>query len=260
MLNSLLKSYTTVIAPCFEKLNNGDLANFAETVCVMWNCRLLLSIGVLLVLSNLAFAQNGLNGTYTCVVMQEKNYLGGVGLKVGAPIGLTYKMYFLKRFAFEVAGGFSNTSTSEDYIKDKFNQALKAHFDDPDKFAAYDYSIHSLEGSYAGQVRLMMHLPIPRGLSGRGFENLDWYVGIGAEIRVIDIKYLYKYQKGTHSEDIESFRHRLVELGPEWMLGFEYAFKDIPLSAFAEMGMFIRINEKTPFSAVQGGLGVRLNF
>lgn len=225
----------------------------------MRNYRLLLLIWVLLAFSGLAYAQNGLNGTYTCVVMQEKKYVGGIGLKVGAPIGLTYKMYFLKRFAFEVAGGFSNTSISEEYIKDKFNKVLSSHFDATES-AGFNYFMHSIEGSYAGQARLMMHLPIPRGLSGRGFENLDWYIGVGAEIRVIDTKYLYEYQDGQYSENIKSFRHRFIEYGPEWMFGFEYAFKDVPLSAFAEMGMFFRINDKTPFNAIQGGLGVRFNF
>ncbi len=208
--------------------------------------------------STVALAQNGLNSTYTCVVMQEKNYIGGLGIKVGAPMGITYKMYFLKRFAFEMAGGFSNTSIADDYIEQKYDEILLTKFSTPES-QNYTYFIHSIEGSYAGQARLMMHLPIPRGLSGRGFENLDWYIGVGAEIRVIDIKYLYEFKQGF-SEELRNFRHRLIEYGPEWMFGFEYAFRDMPLSAFAEMGMFFRINESEPFNAVQGGLGARFNF
>ena len=222
----------------------------------MWN-KFLFALGLWL-FSTVVLAQNGLNSTYTCVVMQEKNYIGGLGIKVGAPIGLTYKMYFLKRFAFEMAGGFSNTSIADDYIKQKYHEILPTKFSTPES-QNYAYFIHSIEGSYAGQARLMMHLPIPRGLSGRGFENLDWYIGVGAEIRVIDIKYMYEFQEGF-SEEVRSFRHRLIEYGPEWMFGFEYAFKDVPLSAFAEMGMFFRINESEPFNAVQGGLGARFNF
>ena len=223
----------------------------------MWKNRFLLVLGLSL-LSTVALAQNGLNSTYTCVVMQEKNYIGGLGIKLGAPIGITYKMYFLKRFAFEAAGGFSNTSIADDYIKQKYNEILPTKFSTPES-ENYAYFIHSIEGSYAGQARLMIHLPIPRGLSGRGFENLDWYIGVGAEIRMIDIKYLYEFKEGF-SEEVRSFRHRLIEYGPEWMFGFEYAFRDVPLSAFAEMGMFFRINESEPFNAIQGGLGVRFNF
>src|SRR5690606_33196295 len=124
--------------------------------------------------------------------------------------------------------GFSNTSIADDYIKQKYDEILPTKFSTPES-QNYAYFIHSIEGSYAGQARLMMHLPIPRGLSGRGFENLDWYIGVGAEIRVIDIKYMYEFQEGF-SEEVRSFRHRLIEYGPEWMFGFEYAFKDVPLS------------------------------
>ena len=227
----------------------------------MQRFKITLLLFTLLLVSELAYAQNGLNGTYTCVVMQEKKYIGGIGIKVGAPMALTYKMYFLKRFAFEIAGGLSNTSVSEDYVKDKFGEITEIEMGG-NEIPSIEYFEHTKEGIYAAQARLMMHNPIPKILSGRGYENLDWYIGLGAEIRVIDIKYLYRYTPDPYVEktDIASFRHKLVEYGPEWMFGFEYAFKDIPLAAFAEMGMFFRINEDVPFHAVQGGLGARFNF
>lgn len=214
---------------------------------------------ILLLLSVAAYAQNGLNGTYTCVVMQEKKYIGGIGLKVGAPMAVTYKMYFLKRFAFEVAAGISNTSVSEQQIVDNFLEETKMEYEGRE-IKDFGYFMHSVEGVYAAQARMMMHNPIPRALSSRGFENLDWYIGIGAVIRIIDVKYLYEYKPDPNRSDIKSFNQRLLEYGPEVMLGFEYAFKEIPLAAFAEMGAFIRVNNKDDFHAIQGGLGVRYNF
>ena len=214
---------------------------------------------ILLLISVAAHAQNGLNGTYTCVVMQEKKYIGGIGIKVGAPMALTYKMYFLKRFAFEVAAGLSNTSVSEQQIVDNFLEETKMEYGGRE-ISDFGYFMHNIEGVYAAQARVMMHNPIPRAFSSRGFENLDWYVGIGAVVRVIDVKYLYEYKLDPNRNDIKSFNQRLVELGPEVMLGFEYAFKEVPLAAFAEMGTFIRVNNKDDFHAIQGGLGVRYNF
>lgn len=214
---------------------------------------------ILILISIAAHAQNGLNGTYTCVVMQEKKYIGGIGVKVGAPMALTYKMYFLKRFAFEVAAGISNTSVSEQQIVDNFLEETKMEHLGLE-IADFGYFMHSIEGVYAAQARFMMHNPIPRALSSRGFENLDWYVGVGAVMRVIDVKYLYEYRLDPNRTDIKSFNQRLVELGPEVMLGFEYAFKEVPLAVFAEMGTFIRINNKDDFHAIQGGLGLRYNF
>ena len=191
--------------------------------------------------------------------MQEKKYIGGIGLKVGAPMAVTYKMYFLKRFAFEVAAGLSNTSVSEQQIVDNFLEETKMEYEGRE-IADFGYFMHSVEGVYAAQARMMMHNPIPRALSSRGFENLDWYIGIGAVMRIIDVKYLYEYKPDPNRSDIKSFNQRLLEYGPEVMLGFEYAFKEIPLAAFAEMGAFIRVNNKEDFHAIQGGLGVRYNF
>lgn len=214
---------------------------------------------VLVLLSIAAYGQNGLNGTYTCVVMQEKKYIGGIGVKVGAPMALTYKMYFLKRFAFEIAGGFSNTSVSDEQVINNFHEETEFGYAGIEK-QDFGYFMHSVEGTYAAQARFMMHNPIPRFLSSRGFENLDWYIGLGAVVRVIDVKYLYEYKLDPNRNDIKSFNDRLLEYGPEWMFGFEYAFKEIPLAAFAEMGMFIRMNREEAFNAIQGGLGVRYVF
>lgn len=225
----------------------------------MQRFRFLMLATVLLFISLVAYSQNGLNGTYTCVVMQEKKYIGGIGVKVGAPMALTYKMYFLKRFAFEVAGGISNTAVSDEEIIANFHRETATGYEGIAK-EDFGYFMHSVEGIYAGQARFMMHNPIPRFLSSRGFENLDWYIGLGAVVRVINVKYLYEYQLDENRNDVKSFKDELLEYGPEWMFGFEYAFKEIPLAAFAEMGMFIRVNEKEPFHAIQGGLGVRYVF
>lgn len=225
----------------------------------MKNFASLIAAIILLLLPIVASAQNGLNSTYTCVVMQEKKYIGGIGVKIGAPMALTYKMYFLKRFAFEATAGISNTSVSDEFLVEKFDEITTIDFAGAE-LNTIEYFMHSVEGIYAAQARVMMHNPIPRALSGRGFENLDWYIGLGAVIRIIDVKYLYQYQETQNVENVKSFREQIEEYGPEWMFGFEYAFKDVPLAAFAEMGMFFRINEKEPFHAIQGGLGVRYVF
>ena len=219
----------------------------------------LIALCLLLLISVAAYAQNGLNSTYTCVVMQEKRYIGGIGVKIGAPMSLTYKTYFLKRFAFEATAGISNTSVSDEFLIAKFDELTTTKFAGAE-LNLVEYFMHSVEGVYAAQARFMIHSPIPRALSARGFENLDWYIGLGAVLRIIDVKYLYEYEDGQNMENIKSFRQKIEEYGPEWLFGFEYAFKGVPLAAFAEMGMFFRINEKEPFHAIQGGLGVRYVF
>lgn len=196
-------------------------------------------------------AQNGLNGTYTCVVAQKKKHIGGVGLKMGAPMGITYKQYFLKRFGFEIAGGLANSNLSDTDVEERFNEMPE--------YSEFTYALHEVRSGYAAQARVVMHNPIPRFLTRRGFVGLDWYIGAGAEFRIIQIEYLYKVEISPTSNDFQNADYTSKDIGPEWMLGIEYAFSEIPFSAFAEMGMFFKVNGKQSHS-LQGGLGARFNF
>lgn len=201
--------------------------------------------------SNLAYSQNGLNSNYTCVVAQERNYFGGVGFKMGAPFGITYKQYFLKRFGFEIAGGWANTNLSDDDIV--------ANFESMPEYREYNYALHEVQSGYSVQARVVMHSPLPRFLTGRGFAGLDWYFGAGAEFRILQINYVYKVPVSPIEDDFKKFDYTSKDIGPEWMVGIEYAFSEIPLSAFAEMGMFFKVNGRVSHN-LQGGLGARFNF
>lgn len=213
--------------------------------------KLLLVLMLCLIFSGIARGQNGLNSDYTCVVAQKKNYIGGVGIKLGAPFGITYKQYFLKRFGFEVAGGWANTNLSDDDVIKNF-KTMPA-------YQEYKYALHEVQYGYSAQARVVMHNPFPRFLTRRGFAGLDWYIGVGAELRILKINYIYKVPVSPTEDDFKTVSYTSKDMGPEWMLGIEYAFSEIPFSAFAEMGMFFKVNG-TPSNNIQGGLGARFNF
>ena len=50
-----------------------------------------------------------------------------------------------------------------------------------------------------------------------------------------------------------------VLYGPDIILGFEYVLPDLPVSSFAEVGMFYDLTTLKEFK-FEGGIGLRYNF
>ncbi|MDQ3534362.1 MAG: hypothetical protein M3421_01895 [Bacteroidota bacterium] len=182
---------------------------------------------------------------YTCVVMQKKNYIGGVGLRMGDAMGGTLKFYFLKRFAAEFIVGHARGG-----INGKFHErTFRESFSETD----ISYAGHEVLYSYGFHSRLMMHNLIPRGFSG-----LDWYFGFGAQMRMVNGK--YDYFSRTVEPKLERKKIKTINFGPEAILGVDFAFPRSPFSSFGELGIFVNINDSHQFLLPQGGLGLRYNF
>ncbi|MDQ3394223.1 MAG: hypothetical protein M3512_08960 [Bacteroidota bacterium] len=177
--------------------------------------------------------------------MQKKKYIGGLGLRMGDAMGATLKMYFLKRFAAEVVAGYAFGG-----INGKFHERVfKENILDTD----ITYAGHEVQYSYGFHSRLMMHNMIPKGISG-----LDWYFGFGAQMRMVEGKYDY-FTKSADSK-LKRTIIKTVDLGPEAILGVEFAFPRSPISSFGELGLFANLKSPRQFLLPQGGLGVRYNF
>jgi hypothetical protein len=199
-------------------------------------------------LSNYAFAQRRYNAKeqdYTCVVMQKKNYLGGLGIRAGDPMGATLKMYFLKRYAVEAVAGYAMAGINGKFHEKAFRDAVPQ--------TDITYAGHEVVMFYGFNSRILMHSSIPGGMRG-----LDWYFGIGAQTRIIEGKHDYF----TRSEfpKLERISIRNIDLGPEAILGVEFAFPRSPFSSFGEVSLFAKVNEPQFFILPQGGVGIRYNF
>lgn len=185
------------------------------------------------------------NQDYTCVVMQKKNYTGGIGLRVGDPLGLTVKFYLLKRFAAEISAGNAMGGINGNFHEEVFSENIGV---DGHKSAG-----HQVLSAYSVQARVLMHSFLPKGVEG-----MDWYFGFGAQMRIIDAR--YDYFTSDESPQLVRNEIKTIDLGPEVIIGVEFAFPHMPFSCFGEVSLFAKVNEERTFIMPQGGLGLRYNF
>jgi len=189
-------------------------------------------------------------GKYACPVVRKTKATMGVGAKVGDPVGLTYKVYFLKRFGFETVLGYTTSGLYSVFIRDQFRA-------DP-QFDSLRYLGHRNRFSLSGQARVVIHNPLPEAISGEA--GIDWYLGFGWNIRTLKIEYTFD----TGDDNPVSYKvgkktvtHVLY--GPDVILGFEYVLPGLPIAAFAETGLFYDISTIQQFK-FEGGMGFRYNF
>jgi hypothetical protein len=90
--------------------------------------------------------------------------------------------------------------------------------------------------------------------------SLFAYGGAGLQIRSVRVNYLYTDGiSSTFYVPLNETRTN-IDFGPEGFIGSEYFFEDLPLSAFAEVGLFFELLDRPGNLRLQGGLGARYIF
>jgi len=171
----------------------------------------------------------------------------GIGIRLGDPVGITYKKYLPRHHAVELGIGGASPQWHRNYYQNSF--------DEYSKYDNYRYVGHTVESTIYLQARYLFDYNIPvEGMEGK----LDWYWGVGGMLKIAKIKYRYR--------DLESNTPTLsdvrtdIDLGPEGILGMEYLFEDIPLTVFGEASALIELLDRPGAVRVFGGLGLRYNF
>ena len=170
----------------------------------------------------------------------------GLGIRIGDPFGLTYKIYYKRRIAVEFTGGVGFSGLYAPIHRDKFNLI--------DRYQDFEYIAHDVDHSYAHQGRVILHNNFP------GYHRLDWYVGLGYHVRWYRLKYVYSFIDEDGRQDVGSDFYNDFDMGPEAALGFEFDYPNVPLTVFAEGGAFWNVEGVTKFWRIQAGLGVRVDF
>jgi hypothetical protein len=171
----------------------------------------------------------------------------GVGLRIGNPISITYKVYLPKDRAVEFGIGTSPPGWNSNYYENSFQ-----HYK---RYDNYHYLSHSVNSNIYFQGRYLFQHNIPiDGMVGK----LDWYWGIGAVLKFATVH--FAYQNKAYPYDIVSDNRTDVDLGPEGIAGMEYTFEDIPLTVLGEVSLMLEFADRPftfrPFAAV----GARFNF
>lgn len=169
------------------------------------------------------------------------------GLRVGDPLGVTFKQYTRTHKAIEYIVGTAARNWHHNYYENSFYKY--------DKYDDFTYRSHKVENSIYLQARYLLHYDIQvENMEGR----LQWYWGLGGVLKFSRIE--YRYVETPPQSTPRSDRRNNIDLGPDVIGGVEYTFEDIPLNVFGELSLMIELADR-PFAAqLYGGVGARFIF
>ncbi|WP_026950895.1 hypothetical protein [Algoriphagus mannitolivorans] len=173
----------------------------------------------------------------------------GAGVRLGEPFSLTYKDFIEDYLSFEVMLGSGGVNSAEYYRKSFENN--------PPSSNAF-YVSHTANRGVSLNFRLALHEDITDMFEiEQGY--LLGYAGAGLHLRSSRLNYIYD-TFGASGPAQRRFEERSnFDLGPEAFGGAEYYFDDLPISVFAEVGLFIELVDRVNMRG-QGGIGVRYLF
>ena len=171
-----------------------------------------------------------------------------IGLRLGEPLSITYKTFLDDNISLEGMIGRAG-SNSAMYYRTAFDRNRPS----PNSV----YNGHSTYNGFSLNVRSAYHEDITAEFDiTEG--TLVAYGGLGIQLRSIQVDYLYS-TLGTPINILGETRTN-IDLGPEAFVGSEYYFQDLPISVFAEVGLFMELIDRAGHLKLQGGIGVRYMF
>jgi len=193
-----------------------------------------------------------------CPVFENSKYpYHGLGFKLGDPFALTYKFYPNKRISFALDFGKASSALYNRYFRQKFAEYTAS--DTLSQNASLTYSSHKVKSDLIGEFKLLYHFDAKKISPG-----LQVYVGAGWEWKNTKLRYDYFYNKdvpGGNSENyLRHFDRNRFTMGPQVVLGIEYAYFQIPISAFMELEYFTDIQADPGWRRFEGGVGLRYIF
>lgn len=180
-----------------------------------------------------------------CPIFNVNQYpYQGLGVKLGDPFAVTYKLYPSRHWAFAADVGMTSTGLYNDYYKGEFKNYSP--------FDTVHYLSHKVSGDLFIETKFLYQWDVEKISKG-----LQVYAGVGWQWRNTSIKYNYADPTGTKYGVITKSR---FTYGPVLILGFEYAYFTWPVSAFIEVELFTDNMTDPGYHRFQGGVGLRYVF
>ncbi len=176
----------------------------------------------------------------------------GIGFRLGDPSGLTVKKYN-GQSALELNIGRAHPFSNDQFYYDFYDRWYDGkHF---------GYTAHQFLG-YRSTVPLGIQLHWVKQKSVKSAEGLEWYLGLGAQMRwqTVDLAYRYKVAGDNDWYYVEGERVTGIDLGVDGVLGLEYKFKNAPLSLFMDGTLFMEVVDDPFLFWPQFGFGARYRF
>lgn len=191
-----------------------------------------------------------------CPIFDERRYpYQGIGIKLGDPMALTYKFYATPNLALAVDAGRSTSSLYNRYHRTAFAGYI------PDSLSSNEnmqYLSHKVTGDLFMEGKFMYQWSAEKLSKG-----LHGYVGAGWQWRRTNLRYDYLFETistGGTTGKTDSFTRSRVTNGWVGLIGFEYAYFSIPISAFIEIEWFSDQQLDKGYNRFQGGVGLRYVF
>lgn len=170
-----------------------------------------------------------------------------VGLRLGYPLGVTYKGYLQSDHAVEFIVGTAASGWNTRYYESSFSK-----YNDFDGFTYMSHHVRNslfLQGRYQFQYGILVD-----GMEGR----LDWFWGAGAMLKFASVEYRYSANEPPNNPYYETVTD--VDFGPEFMAGMEYTFEAVPITLFGEVSMMMELANRPMVLRAFLGIGGRFRF
>jgi hypothetical protein len=188
-----------------------------------------------------------------CPIFVNSKYpYQGLGLKLGDPFAFTYKFYPRKHIAFVADVGKPSSGLYSKYFREEFSRSAEELI--PNR-PGIEYSSHKVKADFLVEARALYQLDLTVLSKG-----LQVYTGIGWEYRITKLDYDYFFETGPNENEFARFSRQRSTQGVQGTLGIEYAYFQIPISAFMEIEYCMDIVADPGQSFLQGGIGLRYVF
>jgi hypothetical protein len=193
-----------------------------------------------------------------CPVFENSKYpYHGIGFKLGDPFALTYKFYPNKRVSFAVDFGKASSGLYNHYFREKYDEYIVS--DTVSAGASLIYTSHKVKADLIGEFKFLYHFDAKKISPG-----LQAYIGAGWEWKNTQLRYDYYYNStDAGNNEISKLRHfdrNRFTMGPQVIVGIEYSYFQIPISAFMELEYFTDIQADPGWQRFEGGVGLRYIF
>ncbi len=175
-----------------------------------------------------------------------------IGLKLGDPFALSYKFYPNKNWAFAADAGKAASGLYNKYYRNAFNTYL------PDSLEGQEtmqYLSHKVTADWFLEAKFLYQWNAEKISKG-----LQLYAGLGWQWRNTKLTYDYLYEDGNFESKFGKFSENRFTYGPVGILGFEYSYFSLPISAFIEIEWFTDVLLDPGYNRFQGGVGLRYVF
>jgi hypothetical protein len=199
---------------------------------------------------------NGNKARIMCPIFEASQYpYQGIGIKLGDPFALTYKFYANKHFSFAADFGKAASGLYSRYYRDAFVTYLP---DTLNKDQSIKYLTHKVTSDWFLETKFLYQWDAEKISKG-----LQLYAGLGWQWRNTTITYDYNFDdfsKNFSEGKFGKFTETRFTYGPVILVGFEYSYFSLPLSAFIEVELFTDALIDPGYQRFQGGVGIRYVF